>query len=255
MGGRCCSVPGQIGSFPVSSHFPGVSQMSEYRPIPLQFERQEQELMHLRADELLQQLGSRRSVRSFSSDPVAEELIDRAIEIASTAPSGAHRQPWHFVVVDDLQLKKQIRDAAEKEEQRSYESRMPEEWLDALRPLGTDAVKPFLIDAPYLVILFAETHQVAADGTRSRNYYVSESVGIAAGMFIAALHLVGLATLTHTPSPMGFLRAILQRPANERPYLIFPIGYPAADCQVPDLQRKALEQVRSRNLEGRSEES
>jgi nitroreductase len=229
--------------------------MSEYRPIPLQFERQEQELMHLRADELLQQLSSRRSVRSFSSDPVAEELIDRAIEIASTAPSGAHRQPWHFVVVDDLQLKKQIRDAAEKEEQRSYESRMPEEWLDALRPLGTDAVKPFLIDAPYLVILFAETHQVAADGTRSRNYYVSESVGIAAGMFIAALHLVGLATLTHTPSPMGFLRAILQRPANERPYLIFPIGYPAADCQVPDLQRKALEQVRSRNLEGRSEES
>ena len=229
--------------------------MSEYRPIPLQFERQEQELMHLRADELLQQLGSRRSVRSFSSDPVAEELIDRAIEIASTAPSGAHRQPWHFVVVDDPQLKKQIRDAAEKEEQRSYESRMPEEWLDALRPLGTDAVKPFLIDAPYLVILFAETHQVAADGTRSRNYYVSESVGIAAGMFIAALHLVGLATLTHTPSPMGFLRAILHRPANERPYLIFPIGYPAADCQVPDLQRKALEQVRSRNLEGRSEES
>jgi len=209
--------------------------------------------MRLRADELLQQLGSRRSVRSFSSDPVAEELIDRAIEIASTAPSGAHRQPWHFVVVDDPQLKKQIRDAAEKEEQRSYESRMPEEWLDALRPLGTDAVKPFLIDAPYLVILFAETHQVAADG--SRNYYVSESVGIAAGMFIAALHLVGLATLTHTPSPMGFLRAILQRPANERPYLIFPIGYPAADCQVPDLQRKALEQVRSRNLEGRSEES
>ena len=229
--------------------------MSEYRPIPLQFERQEQELMHLRADELLQQLSSRRSVRSFSSDPVAEELIDRAIEIASTAPSGAHRQPWHFVVVDDLQLKNQIRDAAEKEEQRSYESRMPEEWLDALRPLGTDAVKPFLIDAPYLVIPFAETHQVAADGTRSRNYYVSESVGIAAGMFIAALHLVGLATLTHTPSPMGFLRAILQRPANERPYLIFPIGYPAADCQVPDLQRKALEQVRSRNLEGRSEES
>ncbi|HIO65076.1 MAG: nitroreductase family protein [Planctomycetota bacterium] len=229
--------------------------MSEYRPIPLQFERQEQDLMRLRADELLQQLGSRRSVRSFSSDPVAEELIDRAIEIASTAPSGAHRQPWHFVVVDDPQLKKQIRDAAEKEEQRSYESRMPEEWLDALRPLGTDAVKPFLIDAPYLVILFAETHQVAADGSRSRNYYVSESVGIAAGMFIAALHLVGLATLTHTPSPMGFLRAILQRPANERPYLIFPIGYPAADCQVPDLQRKALEQVRSRNLEGRSEES
>ena len=255
MGGRCCSVSGKIGSFPVSSHFPGVSQMSEYRPIPLQFERQEQDLMRLRADELLQQLGSRRSVRSFSSDPVAEELIDRAIEIASTAPSGAHRQPWHFVVVDDPQLKKQIRDAAEKEEQRSYESRMPEEWLDALRPLGTDAVKPFLIDAPYLVILFAETHQVAADGSRSRNYYVSESVGIAAGMFIAALHLVGLATLTHTPSPMGFLRAILQRPANERPYLIFPIGYPAADCQVPDLQRKALEQVRSRNLEGRSEES
>ncbi|MEE2883462.1 MAG: nitroreductase family protein [Planctomycetota bacterium] len=226
----------------------------EYTPTPLDFERVEEGEMRRRSRDLLEALSRRRSIRSFSTDAVPRELIDQAIEIASTAPSGAHRQPWHFVVVDDADLKKKIRDAAEQEERRSYDGRMPQEWLDALKPLGTDAVKVYLEDAPYIVVLFAETQQLAVDGTSSRNYYVSESVGIAAGLFITALHLVGLATLTHTPSPMGFLREILQRPRTERPYLLFPVGYPAEGCMIPDLQRKSLSRVRSWNLDGRSEE-
>lgn len=226
----------------------------EYTPTPLDFERVEEGEMRRRSRDLLEALSRRRSIRSFSTDAVPRELIDQAIEIASTAPSGAHRQPWHFVVVDAADLKKKIRDAAEQEERRSYDGRMPQEWLDALKPLGTDAVKVYLEDAPYIVVLFAETQQLAVDGTSSRNYYVSESVGIAAGLFITALHLVGLATLTHTPSPMGFLREILQRPRTERPYLLFPVGYPAEGCMIPDLQRKSLSRVRSWNLDGRSEE-
>jgi nitroreductase len=229
--------------------------MSRYKPIRLDHQRLDPAQMEQISIQLLEQLGSRRSVRSFSGDPVPLVLIDRAIEIASTAPSGAHRQPWKFVVVDDPQLKLKIRQAAEKEEQRSYSSRMPQEWLDALEPLGTDAVKPYLVEAPYLVVLFAETHQIDESGSKSRNYYVSESVGIAAGMFVAALHLMGLATLTHTPSPMGFLREILQRPANERPYLLFPVGYPAERCEVPDIARKPLDQVRIRNLDSREADS
>ncbi|MGE4619724.1 MAG: nitroreductase family protein [Planctomycetota bacterium] len=227
----------------------------EYVPKPLKYERLEEAEMEKRSTELLSVLSRRRSIRSFSSDAVPRSVIDQAIETASTAPSGAHRQPWHFVVVDDVDLKKKIREAAEQEERRSYDGRMPQQWIDALRPLGTDAVKPYLEVAPYLVVLFAETKHVAADGTSSPNYYVSESVGIAAGLFVAALHLAGLATLTHTPSPMGFLREILQRPGNERPYLLFPVGYPAEDCMVPDLQRKSLSRVRSWNLDGISEES
>lgn len=223
----------------------------EYTPIPMEFERLQEEEMKSRSDELLLSLSRRRSIRSFSTESVSRELIEQAIESASTAPSGAHRQPWHFVVVDDIELKKKIREAAEAEERRSYDGRMPQQWLDALKPIGTDSVKPYLEDAPFLVVLFAETQEQNADGTSSPNYYVSESVGIAAGLFIAALHLVGLATLTHTPSPMGFLREILQRPRTERPYLLFPVGYPAEGCTVPDLQRKSLSQVRSWNLDGR----
>ena len=229
--------------------------MSRYKPIRLDHQRLDPAQMEQISIQLLEQLGSRRSVRSFSDDPVPLVLIDRAIEIASTAPSGAHRQPWKFVVVDDPQLKLKIRQAAEKEEQRSYSSRMPQEWLDALEPLGTDAVKPYLVEAPYLVVLFAEPHQIDETGSKARNYYVAESVGIAAGMFVAALHLMGLATLTHTPSPMGFLREILQRPANERPYLLFPVGYPAERCEVPDIARKPLDQVRIRNLDSREADS
>lgn len=226
----------------------------EYRPIPYEFERLEAPEMKKRSGALLEALSRRRSIRSFSTETVPRELIDQAIEIASTAPSGAHRQPWHFVVVDDSDLKKEIRQAAEQEERRSYDGRMPQQWLDALKPLGTDAIKPYLEAAPYVVVLFSETHHVEPDGAKSRNYYVYESVGIAAGLFITALHWMGLATLTHTPSPMSFLREILQRPPNERPYLLFPVGYPDEGCMVPDLQRKSLSRVRSWNLEGRPEE-
>lgn len=226
----------------------------EYKPISFDFECLDEDEMKQRSRDLLAALSQRRSIRSFSTRAVPRELIDQAIETASTAPSGAHRQPWHFVVVDDADLKKQIREAAEQEERRSYDGRMPQEWLDALKPLGTDAVKPYLEDAPYIVVLFAETHHVAPEGTKSRNYYVFESVGIAAGLFITALHWMGLATLTHTPSPMGFLREILHRPTNERPYLLFPVGYPGEGCMVPDLQRKSLSRVRSWNLDGRPEE-
>jgi nitroreductase len=185
----------------------------------------------------------RRSVREFSSNPVPRELIELAIRTASTSPSGAHRQPWRFVAVDDPAIKKEIRAAAEAEERESYERRMPEDWLEALRPLGTNWQKPFLETAPWLVVVFEEAYGRGPDGRRRRNWYVKESVGIACGIFIAALHHMGLATLTHTPSPMGFLARILGRPPNERPFLLFPIGFSAADAQVPDLRRKPLDEV------------
>ncbi len=188
-------------------------------------------------------MDARRSVRHFSGRDVPREMIELAIRTASTAPSGAHRQPWRFVAVSEPSTKKAIREAAEDEERKSYEGRMPPEWLEALRPLGTDWRKPFLEIVPWIVVLFEERHGVNPDGSPRKNYYVKESVGIAAGLFIAALHGMGLATLTHTPSPMGFLRKILKRPENERPFVLFPIGYPAKCCQVPDLRRKPLEDI------------
>ena len=187
----------------------------EYSPTPLSFERKTEEEMDQISLRLESDLSGRRSVRHFSSDSFPREWVDRAIAAASTAPSGAHRQPWHFVVVDEPDLKRQIRAAAEQEEQVSYNGRMPQEWLDALQPIGTDASKPFLEEAPFLVVLFAETHGVNDSGSKQKNYYVSESVGIAAGMFISAIHKLGLATLTHTPSPMKFLRDLLGRPSRE----------------------------------------
>ena len=197
-----------------------------------------------RAAELFAELDSRRSVRHFSDRPVPRDLIESAIRIASTAPSGAHRQPWRFVAVRDPEIQHQIRDAAEKEEHAFYEEgRATEEWLHALEPLGTDWQKPFLETVPWIVVVFEELSQETDDGGKLRNYYTKESVGIACGMFIAALHHVGLATLTHTPSPMGFLREILGRPQNERPFILFPVGYPAQNCQVPDLVRKKLDDV------------
>ena len=226
----------------------------EYSPPPLSFERKTEEEMDQISLRLESDLSGRRSVRHFSSDSFPREWVDRAIAAASTAPSGAHRQPWHFVVVDEPDLKRQIRAAAEQEEQVSYSGRMPQEWLDALQPIGTDASKPFLEEAPFLVVLFAETHGVNDSGSKQKNYYVSESVGIAAGMFISAIHKLGLATLTHTPSPMKFLRDLLGRPSREKPFLLFPIGYPALECQVPDLKRKSLEEVRSYNRDGRNHE-
>jgi nitroreductase len=188
-------------------------------------------------------MDGRRSVRHFSGDPVPRSLIERAIRTASTAPSGAHRQPWRFVAVSDPATKRAIRIAAEREEAISYAGRMSEEWREALRPLGTDAHKPYLETVPWIVVVFEERHGVGEGGEVIKNYYVRESVGIACGLFIAALHTMGLATLTHTPSPMGFLAKILGRPANERPFILFPIGYPAADAEVPNLERKPLDEV------------
>lgn len=196
-----------------------------------------------RARDFRAEMGSRRSVRDFSPDPVPRRLIELAIETASTAPSGAHQQPWTFVAVSDRTTKRRIREAAEAEEKRSYEGRMSEEWLEALAPIGTDWRKPFIEIVPWVVVLFEQVTGPAVDGRARKHYYARESVGIAAGLFITAIHHMGLATLTHTPSPMGFLRDILGRPANERPFVLFPVGYPAEDATVPDLRRKTLDEV------------
>jgi nitroreductase len=174
---------------------------------------------------------------------VPRELVELAIRAAATAPSGANRQPWKFVAVADPALKREIRIGAEAEEKESYEGRMSEEWLAALEPLGTDWRKPFLETAPWLVVVFAELWEALPDGGKAKNYYVKESVGIACGFFIAALHAMGLATLTHTPSPMAFLNRILDRPDNEKPYILFPVGFPAAGATVPALEKKSLDEV------------
>jgi len=193
-------------------------------------------------------MENRRSVRQFSADPVPRELIELAIATASTAPSGAHRQPWSFVAVSEQGIKHEIRVAAETEERTSYEGgRMPPEWLEALAPLGTDWHKPYLETVPWIVVVFEQVHGVSPDGHVVKNYYVKESVGIACGLFVAALHNMGLATLTHTPSPMGFLSTILDRPKHEKPYVMFPIGYPADDAVVPELRRKSLDEVATWN--------
>ncbi len=196
-----------------------------------------------RSAAFLDAMAARRSVRSFSDRPVPRVLVERAILTASTAPSGAHMQPWTFVAVSDLSLKRQIRTAAEAEERASYGGRMPQEWLEALAPLGTDWRKPFLETAPWIVVLFAQRYGVRADGSTRKHYYVQESCGIAAGLFVAALHQMGLATLTHTPSPMRFLTEILERPPGEAPFILFPVGYPHPDATVPDLARKPLDEV------------
>ncbi len=197
-----------------------------------------------RAATLYAEMDGRRSVRHFSDETVPRQLIELAIQTASTAPSGAHRQPWTFVVTGDPDIKRRIRLAAEEEERENYEGgRLPPHWREALEPLGTDWRKPFLETAPWIVVLFEQRYGVEPNGSHRHNFYVKESVGIAAGMFIAALHHAGLATLTHTPSPMAFLTAVLGRPENERPFCLFPIGYPADDCEVPDLKRKSLEEV------------
>ncbi len=195
--------------------------------------------MAVRGQDLLTDLRGRRSVREFASDPVPRELIETAIATANTAPSGANRQPWHFVAVSDPEIKTEIRRRAEAEEREFYEGgRATEEWLEALAPLGTDWRKPFLEQAPWLVVVFKQIHSIATDGSRLKNYYVSESVGIACGLFITSVHRMGLATLTHTPQPMRFLSRILERPENERPYILFPVGYPAVESRVPVISKK-----------------
>lgn len=211
--------------------------------VPLSFERRPEAEMRARADAYFELMASRRSVRQFSSDPIPLEVVRRAIHTAGQAPSGAHKQPWRFALVTDPAVKKQIREAAEAEERETYAHRMSDEWRAALAPLGTDAHKPYLEHVPAIVVMFRVDYDLAADGSRSKNYYVQESCGIALGMLIAALHNAGLATLTHTPSPMNFLAKILERPKNERTYMLLPVGYPAADCQVPELARKPLEDI------------
>ena len=189
------------------------------------------------------EMNRRRTTRHFSTDPIPREAIELAIRTAGTAPSGAHQQPWTFVAVSDATLKQRIRAAAEEEEQRNYQERMPDEWLEALAPLGTDEHKPHLTDAPWVVVLFRQTYGVRADGSRRPYYYTQESCGIAAGFFIAAVHRMGLVTLTHTPTPMAFLGEVLERPANEKAFLVMPVGYPAAEARVPDLRRKPMDDL------------
>jgi nitroreductase len=189
-------------------------------------------------------------VRFFASDPVPRELIELAIRTAGTAPSGAHLQPWTFVVVEDAAVKAEIRAAAEAEEREFYERRAPPEWLADLAPLGTDWRKPFLETAPYLIVVFRHAYQQGPDGVRRKTYYSMESVGIATGLLIVALHAMGLATLTHTPSPMEFLNGILGRPEWERPFVLLPVGYPAPDATVPDLHRKPLEETSTWHVAG-----
>ncbi|MCP9236241.1 nitroreductase family protein [Lewinella sp. JB7] len=189
------------------------------------------------------ELSRRRTVRDFSAAAVPRTVIEDIVRTAATAPSGAHKQPWHFCVVSDPEIKRQIREAAEKEEYDNYHGRMSEEWLEDLAVFGTDWHKPFLTTAPYLIVVFKKAYDVGEDGKRHKNYYVNESVGIACGFLIAAIHRAGLVTVTHTPSPMNFLQKVLGRPENERAYLLLPVGLPAADAQVPAIERKPLDEV------------
>lgn len=207
------------------------------------FEEHSPEEMQDRAQTFREELQRRRTVRTFSERPVPREIIEECLRTAGTAPSGANMQPWRFVVVSDPAVKAQIREGAEKEEREFYERRASEEWLEALAPLGTDWRKPFLEEAPYLIVIFGQSNTVLPDGSKRKNYYVTESVGIATGMLITALHHAGLASLTHTPSPMGFLKKILKRPSNERPFLVLVTGYPAQGTTVPDISKKSLDEI------------
>jgi iodotyrosine deiodinase len=209
----------------------------------LEFEARTPEDLQTRALEFYEGIKTRRSVRDFAATPIPKDVIENAIRAAGTAPNGANLQPWHFVAISNPEIKRRIREAAETEEREFYESRAPQEWLEALAPLGTDANKPFLEVAPYLIVIFGQAYGVKPDGSKFKHYYVPESVGIATGFLIAALHLAGLATLTHTPSPMAFLSEILERPLNERAFLILVVGYPAINATVPIIQKRSLEQL------------
>jgi nitroreductase len=211
--------------------------------VPFDFQELDASLMQERAAEFKAAMTARRTVREFSSRPLPEGVLEQCLQAAGSAPSGANRQPWHFCVVREPLLKARIRRAAELEEEAFYSGRAPQEWLAALAPLATDQHKPFLETAPALIVIFAENHGHDLDGSKVKNYYVTESVGIATGMLITALHWSGLACLTHTPSPMGFLRDILGRPENERAYLILVVGYPAPGVRVPEISRKDLGEI------------
>lgn len=224
----------------MSEVWQGPETVSHHTTIPLSFERYDETTMQTRADSFFETIQRRRSVREFSDQQIPVDVVRRCIETASQAPSGANKQPWTFVLVRDPEVKKQIRIAAEKEEAEFYGGRAPDDWLKDLEPIGTGPSKPFLETAPALIAIFAQRYgSTKAD----RHYYVSESVGIATGFLIAALQNAGLATLTHTPSPMRFLSEVLGRPDNERAFLLMPIGFPAEDCNVPDVKRKTLDSV------------
>lgn len=211
--------------------------------IPLNYHEYPVAEMRQRAAEFCAEMQRRRTVRDFSTRPVPREIIEDCLRAAGSAPNGANMQPWHFVVVSDPALKHRIREGAEKEEREFYQRRAPKEWLNALAPLGTNISKPFLDIAPYLIVIFAQAHGVAADGSEVKHYYVNESVGIATGLLIAAVHHAGLASLTYTPSPMRFLNGILGRPDYERPFLVLVVGYPAEDAQVPEIHKKPLTDI------------
>jgi len=210
---------------------------------PLNFTEYSLEEMKERAKAFRKEMQRRRTVRHFADRSVPREIIEECLIAAGTAPNGANLQPWHFVVVSDLKVKYEVRVAAEQEEEEFYHRRAPQEWLDALAPLGTDEHKPFLETAPYLIAIFGKNHSELPDGRRVKNYYVNESVGIATGFLITALHHAGLVALTHTPSPMGFLNAILNRPSDEKPFLLLVTGFPAEDAQVPAITKKPLKEI------------
>lgn len=219
-----------------------------YRPVPLVFEHLSAEEQRARLDAFHARMVTRRTVRHYADTPVSQDVIDRAIAVAGSAPSGANLQPWTFIVVRDPDVKRRIRAAAEEEEREFYERRAPVEWLDALAPLGTGTDKAFLEVAPCLIVVFKQDYGIEHDAAgverHVKHYYASESTGIACGFLLAALHVAGLATLTHTPSPMGFLSSILERPKNEKPFLLIPVGYPAPDAVVPSITKKPLDQIR-----------
>ena len=209
----------------------------------LQFQKITFEEMDYNSNQFFQKLSSRRSVRDFSRDDFPIDIIKNCIKSASTAPSGANKQPWHFVIVKDPIIKRKIRKAAEIEEKEFYGGRAPKEWLDDLNQFGTDWNKPFLEEAPYLIVVFSKKFDINVDGANTKNYYVSESVGIASGLLLTALHNAGLVTLTHTPSPMAFLSDILNRPPSDKPYLIIPVGFPSENAEVPNIKKKTFKEI------------
>ena len=224
-----------------------MAESKTYPFIPLEFTRLSPEVQLEGSKRFLEVMQGRRTVREYSKEPVPFELIENAIRAAGTAPSGANQQPWTFVVVSDPEIKRRIREAAEAEEKVSYEGRMSAEWLEALAPLGTDWRKPHLEDAPYLIVVFEQAYGLKKDAEgnerKVKHYYVQESVGIAVGFLLASLAHAGLVTLTHTPSPMGFLAKLLQRPSNERAYVVIPVGFPVEDATVPDIKKKPLDEI------------
>ena len=220
-----------------------IKYINNYPFITYSKEAYDIEEMESRSHKFLETMDSRRSVRDFSVMEIPESAIENMLLTASTAPSGAHKQPWTFCVVKDPEIRKQIRIAAEKEERESYDHRMTEEWLKDLEPIGTDWNKPFLEIAPYLIVVFKRSYEIEENNHKHQNYYVTESCGIACGFLLAAIHHAGLVALTHTPSPMNFLTKILNRPINEKPFLLIPVGYPVEECWVPDIKRKGISEI------------